>query len=89
MSRTAITAVRELSCREIVELVTDYLEEAMEPALRTAFEVHLEGCVGCTHYLRQVDAAIRISGSIEPEALSPQLRAGLVEVFRDFDPGRL
>jgi anti-sigma factor RsiW len=79
--------VRDLPCQEIVELVTDYLEGAMDPALRAAFEAHLAGCPHCTHYLEQIEAAIRIAGRIEAQDLSPELRAGLVEAFREFRRG--
>jgi anti-sigma factor RsiW len=76
--------VRDLACQEIVELVTDYLEGAMDARLRAAFEAHLAGCPHCTHYLEQIEATIRIAGKIEPEDLSPDFRAGLLEAFRSF-----
>jgi anti-sigma factor RsiW len=77
-------AVRDLACQEIVELVTDYLEDAMDAGLRASFEAHLAGCPHCTHYLEQIEATIRIAGSIEAESLSPEFRAGLLEAFREF-----
>ena len=79
-----MSAVRELTCQEIVELVTDYLEGTMDGGLRAAFDAHLVGCDGCAHYLEQMEAIIRLAGRIEPEALSPPFRAGLLEAFRDF-----
>jgi anti-sigma factor RsiW len=79
-----MTQVRELSCREIVELVTEYLEGAMGPELRAAFERHLAHCDGCTHYIDQIEATIRVAGTIEPDRLSPEFKAGLIAAFRDF-----
>jgi anti-sigma factor RsiW len=81
-----MSATRELTCQEIVELVTDYLEGAMSAGLRAAFDAHLAGCPHCTHYLEQLEATIRVAGTIEPEALSPAFRAGLVAAFGDFSP---
>jgi len=78
------TATRDLACQEIVELVTDYLEGAMDAALRASFEAHLAGCPHCTHYLEQIRATIRVSGTIDAEDLSQEFRAGLLEAFRDF-----
>jgi anti-sigma factor RsiW len=75
---------RELSCQEIVEVITDYLEGAMDADLHTAFEAHLSGCPHCTHYLEQMRATIRVAGTIEADALSPEFRAGLLEAFRGF-----
>ena len=80
-----MNAIRELSCQEIVELVTEYLEGTMDTGLGAAFEAHLARCDGCAHYLEQMEATIRLAGTIEPEALSPGLQAGLLEVFREFE----
>jgi Putative zinc-finger len=80
-----MNAIRELSCQEIVELVTEFLEETMDSPLRAAFDTHLAKCDGCTEYLDQIEATIRVAGTIEPEALSPQFQAGLLEAFRDFE----
>lgn len=79
-----MSAVQGLTCQEIVELVTEYLEGTMDAGLRAAFEAHLAECEGCSHYLEQIEATIRLAGTIEPEALSPEFRAGLLEAFRDF-----
>ncbi len=76
-------AVRDLACQEIVELVTDYLEGAMDAPLRASFEAHLAGCPHCTAYIEQIEATIRIAGTITADDLSPELRAGLLEAFRD------
>ena len=49
----------DLECRELVELVTDYLEGALAPDERVQFELHLAVCDGCTAYLRQLRATLR------------------------------
>jgi predicted anti-sigma-YlaC factor YlaD len=77
--------VRELNCQEIVELVTEYLEGTMDAELRRAFDEHLSKCTGCTNYLKQMEATIRLTGTIQPEALSPQFQAELLAAFRDFE----
>jgi anti-sigma factor RsiW len=77
-------AIRGLACQEIVELVTDYLEGAMDAPLRASFEAHLAGCPHCTHYVEQIEATIRVAGTIRADGLTPEFRAGLLEAFRDF-----
>jgi anti-sigma factor RsiW len=77
-------ATRDLACQEIVEIVTDYLEGAMDPALRASFDAHLAGCPHCPHYLEQMRATIRVAGTITADDLPPDLRAGLLEAFRGF-----
>ena len=79
-----MSTIQELSCQEIVELVTEYVEGTMDAGLRAAFELHLTKCDGCSNYLEQIEVTIRLSGTIRPEALSPQFQAGLIEAFRDF-----
>jgi anti-sigma factor RsiW len=78
------TVTRRLACQEIVELVTDYLEGAMDAPLRASFEAHLAGCPHCTHYLEQMRAVIRVAGTITADDLSPELRAGLLDAFHEF-----
>jgi anti-sigma factor RsiW len=76
----------ELICQEIIEVITDYLEDAMDGELRTSFEVHLDTCPHCTHYLEQMRAVIRLSGTIEVESLTPEFQAGLLAAFRNWRP---
>lgn len=73
---------RDLACREVVELVTDYLEEALDERDRERFERHLGGCDGCTAYLDQMRLTLRLAGRLEPEAIDPVFRERLVEAFR-------
>jgi anti-sigma factor RsiW len=51
-------AAQELVCKQLVELVADYLDEALSPEMRARFEEHLAGCDGCTTYLRQTQQII-------------------------------
>jgi anti-sigma factor RsiW len=78
--------VRDLACQEIVELVTDWLEGALDPETHAAVEAHLAGCPHCTDYVEQVRLTIRVAGTITADDLSPEFRAGLVEAFRGFRP---
>lgn len=75
---------RALTCVEIVELLTDYLEGALEPARREAVETHLAGCTHCSLYLHQLRSAISAVGGLEQPALPEESRAALVEAFRTF-----
>jgi anti-sigma factor RsiW len=73
---------RDLACREVVELVTDYLEGALDERDRERFERHLDGCDGCTAYLDQMRLTLRLAGRLEPAAVDPDFRERLVEAFR-------
>jgi len=77
-------AVREISCQEIVELVTDYLEGVLPRGELKAFEAHLAGCPYCTNYVDQIRQTMKLTGRLTEEALDPELRENLLEAFRDF-----
>jgi anti-sigma factor RsiW len=72
----------ELVCQEMVELLTDYLEDALTRSQRRRFEAHLAGCEHCTEYLRQMRATIRLTGSLRAENLTPAMREDFSELYR-------
>lgn len=76
-----------VSCRELVELVTDYLEGALAPGDLRRFEEHIARCDGCTEYLHQFRQTIRAVGAITPEGLAPEAEAELLAVFRGWKTG--
>jgi predicted anti-sigma-YlaC factor YlaD len=76
-----MTAPEDITCREIVEIVTDYLEGALPSAEVEAFEMHLAYCDGCVNYLEQMRETIRLSGRLTEESLPPDLQERLVRAF--------
>ena len=74
--------VEELSCREVVEILGDYLDGAMTPEDRIRLEEHLADCDGCTAYLEQLRVTIRLSGRLPEDSVSPEAMAPLLEAFR-------
>jgi hypothetical protein len=72
----------DISCQELVELVTDYLEGGMPEELRVRFERHVESCPGCGTYLDQMHATIRLTGALAPESLTPEAERALLDAFR-------
>lgn len=77
-----------LVCREVVELVTDYLEGRLDGALRERFEEHLDACPDCAVYLQQMRTVIRALGRVHPGDLDPAAREGLMSAFRSWRGGR-
>jgi anti-sigma factor RsiW len=71
-----------LSCRELVELVTDYLEGALTDAELQRFEHHLAGCGKCQQYLEQFRATIATTGTLTIDDLTPEAEAALLQAFR-------
>ena len=74
--------VGQLSCQELVELVTDYLEGALGDEERARFDRHLSICEGCRVYLEQMETTIRVTGRVRPEDLSPEAEHALLGAFR-------
>ena len=77
----------EVTCHELVELVTEYLEDAMAPAERARLDQHLAGCRSCRHYLDQMRKTIDVVGAIPVETVTPQVREDLLSVFRAWKRG--
>ena len=75
---------RGLTCQQIVELVTDYLDEAMEPRRRADFERHLAGCDGCSAYLEQMRATVAMAGRLGQEDVPRPVMDRLLVAFRDW-----
>ncbi len=72
-----------MTCQELVELVTDYFEDALSAEDREAFEAHLAICEGCVNYLAQMRTTVRITHDAEALERRPEV-AGLLEAFRDW-----
>lgn len=73
---------RELECRELVELITEYLEGALPPDEVAAVEAHLAACSTCGRYLAQMRATIDALGSVPVETLSDEACDTLLAAFR-------
>jgi anti-sigma factor RsiW len=73
-----------LTCQELVELVTDYLEGAMPAGDRVRFERHIAGCEGCGTFLDQIRTTIRLAGTLTQDSLQGSAREGLLRAFRDW-----
>jgi anti-sigma factor RsiW len=78
----------ELSCKQVVELVNDYLEGALPFEERTDFELHLAYCDGCAEYLRQLRQAVRASARLREEDVPEKTRIELLDAFRAWKAGR-
>ena len=74
----------ELTCQDFVELVTEYLEGALDEDTARRFEEHLAFCPGCETYLSQMKETASRLGEIPVETLSAETQATLLSAFRDF-----
>ena len=76
-------SAEHISCQEVVELVTDYLEGALTSEEAALFEQHLNFCDGCDWYVDQLRATVATVGRIEPEPVPEAMRGRLLNAFRD------
>jgi anti-sigma factor RsiW len=72
----------ELTCRELVELITEYLEGTLPAGDRARFEEHLVFCPGCTYYLDQMNMTVALVGGLSEESLPPGAADAFLDVFR-------
>jgi len=73
-----------LTCKELVELVTDYFEDALAPADRVRFEEHIMTCPPCRAHLEQMRRTLRVVGRVPTESISPEAEQSLLGAFRDW-----
>lgn len=74
----------DLSCRELVELVTDYLENRLTSAERLRFEVHLSNCPDCTLYISQMQFTIKALSLLPSPELPSEIESALLKAFRNW-----
>jgi anti-sigma factor RsiW len=73
---------RGLTCHEVVEIITDYLEDTLPVPERRRVEAHLAVCAGCTNYLEQMRETIRLTGMLTEEQIPDEQKTALLEAFR-------
>jgi len=71
-----------MNCDEFVELVTAYLEGALDQATEQRFVDHLAECDGCDRYLEQIRTTIDALGHLPAQRLAPEARDRLLSAFR-------
>lgn len=74
----------EIVCRELVELVTPYLDDALPPDERALVDQHLATCDGCEAYVQQMRVTIRAVGHVSEEAITSKTRQDVLAIFRDW-----
>ena len=77
---------RELTCAEVVEVITDYVEARMHARDRERFEEHLTFCDGCSAYLDQMRVTIATTGRLRLEDIPAPLDERLLAAFRAWKP---
>jgi predicted anti-sigma-YlaC factor YlaD len=77
-----------VTCREVLDLVTEYLEDGLPPRERVRFERHVAICPPCRGYIGQMRETLRVAGTLREEELSPDTRNALLDAFRNWRSGR-
>lgn len=78
---------RELTCQELTEVLTDYLEGVLARADVASFEAHLEICEGCVNYVEQMRQTIRVAGELQPAHVEATVSDDLLDAFRAWKRG--
>jgi anti-sigma factor RsiW len=78
---------QDLACRELVELLTEFLDGALDERTRTQVEQHLVLCPGCTEYLRQFRVTIGATRKLAEEDLPERVKEKLLDAFRHWRHG--
>jgi len=83
-----MTQLPGLDCNQVVELVSDYLEGALDAATAQRVRQHLAECPGCDTYVEQIGKTVRSLGEVPTGTLTPQAQDELMSAFRDFHLAR-
>lgn len=75
-------SANEMTCRELVEVLTEYLEGTLPADDRISLEQHLEECLGCARYIEQMRQTIETLGGLSDESLAPETQRQLLQAFR-------
>jgi anti-sigma factor RsiW len=73
-----------LTCREVIELLSNYIDGALSPDDRRRVDEHLALCDGCATYLEQMRETIRITGMVTEEQVPEPDKNALLDAFRDW-----
>ena len=77
----------DISCREVVELLSAFIDGELPLPLRARVETHLAGCDGCTMVLEELRQTIRLTGELSEDRLTDAQRATLLAAFRGWRRG--
>jgi anti-sigma factor RsiW len=83
--------VEHLTCREFVEVLTNYLEDALDPAERVEIERHIVICRGCSNYVEQMRSTIDVLGRMaagDSDAVAGAQTEKLLGMFREWQAAR-
>jgi anti-sigma factor RsiW len=75
---------RALTCHEVIDLLSNYVEDALSPDERRRVDEHLALCDGCETYLEQIRETIRLSGMVTEEQVGEEERMALLAAFREW-----
>jgi anti-sigma factor RsiW len=75
---------QHVTCQEVVELITDYLEAALPSDEASLFEQHLNFCDGCVRYVEQMRTTVAAVGRLTPQDVPDETREELLAAFRDW-----
>ncbi len=82
-----MSSERALTCQELTEVLTDYLEGVMPPEERARFDAHLALCEGCVHYVTQMRQTVEAVHQLHPSDVEASAPDALLEAFRAWQRG--
>ena len=74
----------QIVCRDLLELISGYLDDALPHDVHAAVAAHLAGCDGCTTVLEEFRSTIEMTGMLTEEQITPGQRDTLLAAFRDW-----
>ncbi len=82
------TDVDRVTCRELVEVLTDYLEGVLDAGDRAEIERHIVICRGCANYVEQMRSTVDLLGRIAAETAPHEPASEALAIFRRWQAER-
>lgn len=82
-----MSSEKTLTCQELTEVLTDYLDGVMAPEDRARFDAHLELCDGCVNYVSQMRQTIRAVRELHPAEVEATVPDDVLDAFRAWKRG--
>lgn len=73
---------KSIECREIADLLGDYLDGTLPKRLSDLIEFHIEGCPPCVAFVNTYRGAVNATSKLREVAIPAELKQRLLAVLR-------
>jgi hypothetical protein len=80
--KTAVKALTNKTCKQITDLVFNYLNDNLAPTVKRDFQRHLRICPDCVSFLKTYKKTVTVTRSLREEDIPAKVRNNLLDFLR-------